>query len=42
MYNAINEMLLTHSEAIGAVVVIVSFISTFSLILNYVKLMLGL
>ena len=42
MYNAINEMILSHSEALGAVVVIVTFMSSFSLILNFVKMSLGL
>ena len=42
MYNTINEMILSHSEALGAVVVIVTFMSSFSLILNFVKMALGL
>lgn len=42
MYNVINEMILTHSEALGAIFVIMTFIGSFSLILTYVKAVLGL
>lgn len=41
MLESISEMILTNSEAMGAIVVISSFIISYIKILDYVRLCLG-